>query len=97
MPKLGFLVTLTAKPGKADELGAFLTGALPLAEAELGTLTWYAIKVDDDTYGIFDTFDTQDARDVHINGPIAAALMDRTGDLLAEPPSIRPIDILAAK
>jgi quinol monooxygenase YgiN len=95
--KLGFLATLVAKPGKADELGEFLAGALPLAQAEAGTLTWYAIKIDDDTYGIFDTFDTQDARQEHINGPIAAALMSRADELLAEPPSIKPIDILAAK
>jgi quinol monooxygenase YgiN len=95
--KLGFLATLIAKPGKADELGEFLASALPLAQAEPGTLTWYAIKIDDSTYGIFDTFDTQDARHAHINGPIAAALMSRAEDLLAEPPSITPIDILASK
>ena len=97
MAKLGFLATLVAKPGKGGELGEFLASALPLAQAEAGTLTWYAIKIDDSTYGIFDTFDTQDAREAHINGPIAAALMGRADDLLAEPPSIKPIDILAAK
>ena len=97
MVKLGFLATLVAKPGKADELGAFLASALPLAEAEPGTVTWYAIKIDDDTYGIFDTFDNEDARQTHINGPIAAALMARADELLAEPPSIKPIDVLAAK
>jgi quinol monooxygenase YgiN len=97
MSKLGFLATMVAKPGKADELAAFLSGALPLAEAEGGTITWYAIKIDDSTYGIFDTFDDEDARQVHINGPIAAALMARAGELLAEPPSIKPVDVLAAK
>jgi quinol monooxygenase YgiN len=97
MAKLGFLATLVAKPGKADELGAFLASALPLAAAEPGTVTWYAIKIDDETYGIFDTFDDEDARRAHINGPIAAALMARADELLAEPPSIKPIDVLAVK
>lgn len=97
MAKIGFLATLTAKPGKGQELGDFLASALPLAQAEDGTLTWYAFRVDDATYGIFDTFDTEDARTAHINGPIAAALMSRADELLAVPPRIDPIDILAVK
>src|SRR5690348_13050264 len=97
MAKLGFLATMTAKPGKADDLGAFLASALPLAQAEAGTLTWYAFRVDENTYGIFDTFDAEDARQAHINGPIAAALMSKAEELLADAPSIRPIDVLAAK
>jgi hypothetical protein len=39
MSKLGFLVTMVAKPEKADELAEFLAGALPLAEAEGGTIS----------------------------------------------------------
>jgi quinol monooxygenase YgiN len=97
MSKLGFLATMVAKPGKADELATFLAGALPLADAEGGTVSWYAIKIDDSTFGIFDTFDDEDARQVHINGPIASALMARADELLAEPPSIKPVDVLAAK
>jgi quinol monooxygenase YgiN len=97
MVKLGFLVTLVAKPGKAAELGEFLTSALPLADAEAGTITWYAIKMDDSTYGIFDTFDDEAGRQAHINGSIASALMARAEELLAEPPSIKPITVLAAK
>jgi quinol monooxygenase YgiN len=93
----GFLATLVAKPGKADELGDFLAGALPLAQAEPGTRTWYAIRIDEQTYGIFDSFVTEDDRQAHINGPIAQALMARADELLAEPPSIKPVEILAAK
>ena len=97
MSKLGFLVTLVAKPGKADELGEFLASALPLAEAEGGTISWYAIKIDDSTYGIFDTFAEEGARQAHITGEIASALMARADELLAEPPTIKPVDVLAAK
>jgi quinol monooxygenase YgiN len=97
MVTLGFLATLVAKPGKGDELGDFLAGALPLAQAEPGTRTWYAIRIDEQTYGIFDSFVTEDDRQAHINGPIAQALMARADELLAEPPSIKPVDILAAK
>jgi quinol monooxygenase YgiN len=97
MVTVGILATLTAKPGQEDALAAFLTDALPLAEAEPATTAWFAVKIDDRTYGIFDVFPDAAGRDAHLAGPIAAALMSRAGDLLAEPPSIRPIDVLAAK
>ncbi len=93
----GFLATVVAKPGKERELAEFLASALPMAQAEPGTETWYAFRVDDRTYGIFDTFGTEDARQAHLGGPIAAALMAKADELLAEPPSIEPVDLLAAK
>ena len=93
----GLLVILEAKPGKAEELAAFLAKAQPLAVAEPGTVTWYAFKLSDTTYGIFDTFDGEDARRAHLNGPIAAALGQAAPDLLAKDPDIQTTDILAAK
>jgi len=97
MVSLGFLVTTVAKPGKEADLASFLQSALPLAEAEPGTIAWFAIRIDESTYGIFDVFETEEARQAHINGPIAAALLSKADELLAEPPSIKPIDVLAAK
>ena len=93
----GLLVILEAKPGKADELGAFLAKAQPLAVAEPGTITWYAFKLSDTTYGIFDTFPDENGRQAHLNGPIAAALGQTAPDLLAKDPDIQTIDIVAAK
>jgi len=93
----GLLVTVTAKPGKEAELAAFLESALPLAQNEPDTTAWFAIKIDDSTYGIFDVFPSDDGRQAHLNGPIAAALMSKADELLASPPDIKPIDILAAK
>jgi hypothetical protein len=56
MVTVGLLATLKARPGKAEELASFLTDALPLAEAEPETTAWFAIRIDDSTYGIFDVF-----------------------------------------
>ncbi len=70
----GLLVILEAQPGKEDELAAFLTQAQPLAAAEPGTVTWYAFKLSDTTFGIFDTFSDEDGRQAHLNGPVATAL-----------------------
>jgi quinol monooxygenase YgiN len=95
--KLGLLALLEAKPGKGEELAAFLESGRALAAAEEGTVTWYAFKLSDTSYGIFDTFDTEDARQAHINGEIPAALGQIAPELLAKEPDIRPIDILAVK
>jgi quinol monooxygenase YgiN len=97
MVNVGLIVLLTAKPGKAEELATFLASAEPLAEAEPGTTAWFAVKVDDLTYGIVDFFPDHAARQAHLEGPIAAALMEHAGELLSQPPDIRPVDVLAAK
>jgi hypothetical protein len=47
--------------------------------------------------GIFDTFETEDGRAAHLNGPIPRALGKVAGELLASEPSIRPADIIAVK
>ncbi len=97
MVTVGLLATLTPKPGKEDELASFLASALPLAEAEPATSAWFAVKIDDTTYGIFDVFPDDAGRQAHLNGPIAAALMAKADELLAVPPTIASIDVLAAK
>jgi quinol monooxygenase YgiN len=97
MVTVGILATLKAKPGKEDELAKFLADALPLAEAEPATTAWFAIKIDDSTYGIFDAFPDGEGRQAHLGGQIAAALMARADELLSEAPAINPVDVLAAK
>jgi quinol monooxygenase YgiN len=94
---LGLLAQLEAKSGKGDDLEAFLESGRELAVAEEGTVTWYAFKVDDTHYGIFDTFETEDARQAHIDGEIPKALGQVGDDLLAADPEIRPIDLIAVK
>jgi quinol monooxygenase YgiN len=94
---LGLLAQLEAKQGKGDQLGAFLRAGRDLALAENGTVTWYAFKLDDTHYGIFDTFETEDARQAHINGEIPKALTQVADELLASAPNIRPIDVIAVK
>lgn len=94
---LALLATLKSKPGKGAELAAFLKSALPLAEQEEATSSWFALKVDDSTYAIFDTFSDEAGRDAHLNGDIASALMARAGELLSTDPDIKKVEVLAAK
>jgi quinol monooxygenase YgiN len=94
---VGLLVRLEAKPGKEADVENFLRGALPLAQEEPATITWYAIRLGPSTFGIFDTFPDDSGRQAHLSGPIAAALMANASELLAQPPTIETVDILAAK
>ncbi len=93
----GLLALLEAKPGKGAELAAFLEQGRALAAEETGTVTWYAFKLSDTTYGVFDTFNDEHGRQAHLNGQIPAALDTVGPELLAEKPNIHTIDIVAAK
>ena len=97
MVKVGISARIVAKPGKEEEVGAFLASALGLAENEPSTTVWFAIRLSKSEFGIFDAFPNEAGRKAHIEGPIAAALMAKAGELLAEPPKIDPVDVLAAK
>jgi quinol monooxygenase YgiN len=93
----GVLAQLEAKPGKGAELAAFLEAGRALAVAEEGTVTWYAFRLSESRFGIFDTFETEDARTAHLQGQIPAALGDVAPELLASAPSIETVDIVAVK
>lgn len=94
---LGILAHLEAKPEKVEEVQDFLTGALPMAVQEAGTNTWFAIRLGPTTFGIFDTFADEGARQAHLSGKIAEALLSQADKLLASPPDIKQIEILASK
>jgi quinol monooxygenase YgiN len=93
----GLLALLEAKPGRGEELGVFLQQGRELAAAEEGTVTWYAFKLSETTYGIFDTFEGEEGRQAHLNGQIPAALGQVADDLLASAPDIRQADVIAVK
>lgn len=97
MVKLALFVRLEARPEKAEDVAAFLSSALPLAEAERDTVQWFALRLGPTTFGVFDTFEAEAGRAAHLEGPIAAALMAKAGELLSRPPSIERVDLLAAK
>lgn len=82
MDRLALLALLDAKAGKEKELEEFLKSALPLAQPEPGTTSWYALKLGPERFGIFDTFKSEDGRDAHLTGAIAKALMAKADELL---------------
>ena len=97
MVKVALFVRLRARPGKESELSKFLEGALPLANSESKTALWFALRFSPGEFGIFDAFADESGRKAHLEGPIAAALMKKAPELLAETPKIERVDLLAAK
>jgi quinol monooxygenase YgiN len=97
MEKLALLVRLEARPGKEVQLAELIASALPLATAETLTIRWYALQLGPSTFGIFDTFAGEDGRQAHLAGPIAQALVAGAPELLAHPPQIEQVSLLAVK
>lgn len=97
MVKFALLARVEAKPGKEAAVENFLKSALPLAEEEMDTVSWYALRIGPSTFGIFDTFENEKGREAHLAGKIAAALMEHAAELLAAPPTIEKVDLLAVK
>ena len=97
MEKLALLARVEAKPGKEEAVLDFLKSALPLAQAEEGTISWYALRIGSSTFGIFDTFEGEEGRQAHLAGEIAKALMANASELLAQDPIIEQVELLAIK
>ena len=97
MVTTGLIVRLEAKAGKHNELGEFLTSALPLVEQEPSTIAWFAVRDSETSFAIVDVFPDEAGRRAHLEGAVAAALGERADELLAGLPSIQPVDVLAAK
>jgi PAS domain S-box-containing protein len=97
MVTTSLIVRLEAKAGNEAELAAFLRDAQPLVQAEPQTIAWFALKTGPTSFAIVDAFTDEEGRQAHLNGPVAAALLDRTDELLARRPEIEQLDVLAAK
>jgi quinol monooxygenase YgiN len=97
MVKLALFARLQAKPEKAEEVAKFLESAVALANAEAGTVHWFALRFGPTTFGVFDTFEAESGRKAHLEGPIARALVTHGPELLSAPPSIEQVDLLGAK
>ena len=97
MVKVALLVRLEAKPGKEAQVEAFLKSGLAIVQQEPGTTVWFALRMGPTTFGIFDAFQDDSGRQAHLSGQVAAALMANAPELLAKPPVIEKVDVLAVK
>lgn len=97
MAEVALCVRLEAKPGQEEALEKFLKDALAKAMEEPDTPIWFALRFGAGSFGIFDAFATNEARQAHLNGKIPTALLARANELLASAPKIELVDVLAVK
>jgi quinol monooxygenase YgiN len=97
MPKYGFLVEFEARPGKEEEVVKFLVDAKAVVDKEPGTLAWFSFRLGPTTFRIFDAFETEDDREAHFQGKVREGIAARGDELFSVPPTITPVDVLAAK
>lgn len=96
---IGLLVILKAKLGREQEVKNFLISGLKLANQEPKTISWFAFQIDDNTFGIYDTFEIEEGRKAHLKGEIAKALLANAGNLLDDfdvNTSIQAVNIVAS-
>jgi quinol monooxygenase YgiN len=95
--KQAIWVMLKAKPGKENEVEAFLKQGATMSRDEPETVTWYGVKIAPGVYGVFDTFADEHGRDAHMSGEIAKALMAKASELFENQLQIEKLEILASK
>lgn len=95
MTTVAVFLQLKAKPGKEEEVAAFLKGAQELLQQEPLTVAWFAVRFDKSTFGIFDAFNGEEGRQTHLQGQIAATLMAKYDELFDGPLDIKQPEVLA--
>ena len=97
MTNLALYVQLEAKPGMEQEVASFLSSARSMVDDEPETTAWFAIRMGNSTFGIFDAFANEHGREAHLQGKLAKQLMSRASQLFVKQPEIRRMDVLADK
>lgn len=93
----GVLLTFKAKTGHDLEVERFLRDAQPLVEAEPATTAWFAVRLDDGRYGIFDVFPDEAGRLKHLAGRVPRELTKHAFSLLGSVPAPHMLSVQAEK
>lgn len=97
MSTKGLIVRIEAKSGQEETVAEFLRDALPLVQQEPQTVAWFAFRIDASSFAIVDAFPDEAGRRAHLEGAVAAALQEQGRELLAQPPLIERVDVIASK
>jgi hypothetical protein len=93
----GLLLTFKAKPDNLGAVAEFLRAGRGLVEDELETVAWFALRMADGNYGIFDVFPDNGGRLKHLTGRVPQALLANGIELLGGLPEIELCSVLAEK
>jgi hypothetical protein len=89
-----------AKGDQVNTTQKFLKGAIPLVQAKPEKIQWYGVKftdVDSPMFAIFDTFNSKDDQNTHLNGKDAGALFANADTLFVADPVVNKVNVLASK
>ena len=92
----GLLLSFRARKGKELKVEQLLRDAQPMAQDEAGTIAWFALRLPEGRYGIFDVFPDHRARFAHITGRVPRELTRHALTLLGGMPSMDMLDVLAS-
>jgi len=93
----GLLLTFRAKYGHIGDVEGFLHDARLTVKDEPKTISWFAIRLDDNEYGIFDVFPDEHGRLIHLTGGVARQLAVNALTLLGSLPHPALPEVIAAK
>ncbi len=91
------LLTFKAKAGHEGEVEQFLRDARALVMEEPKTFAWWAVRLADGQYGVFDVFPDNAGRFAHLTGHVPRELARHSLTLLGSVPDMTMIDVLSAK
>jgi quinol monooxygenase YgiN len=91
------LLTFKAKTGHESQVEQFLRDAQALVEQEPRTVGWFAIRLDDGRFGIFDLFPDNGGRFAHLTGHVPRELAKHALTLLGSVPDIEMLDVVESK
>jgi quinol monooxygenase YgiN len=90
-------VEMEARPGKEAEVEALLKECVAVVQNETDTVAWFAMKLSESKFCIFDTFTGESGRKAHLDGELARTLTAKADELLVNPVCMQQIAIVAAK
>jgi quinol monooxygenase YgiN len=93
----GLLLTFKAKQGHESQVEQFLRDAQDPVAREPGTTAWFALRLENGEYGIFDVFPDNMARLSHLTGQVPRELAKHALSLLGGVPDMDMLQVLAAR
>ncbi|WP_236789601.1 putative quinol monooxygenase [Amycolatopsis sp. GM8] len=89
MPEVAVWATIKVLPGQQENAEKFFAYSRKVIDSESGTTSFFVVKIDADTYGIFDTFTDENGLQEHIAGLSGKqAVADLVGTIFTGPPAI---------
>ena len=90
----GLLLTFKAKPGAEQQLEQFLQDAQPMVLEEPDTTAWFAMRLGQGEFGIFDVFPDNGGRFAHLIGHVPRELAKHALALLGGFPEMELLTVI---